>query len=86
MDRVTHGNGRYIVKLIGGAAVLSVAPGSENMNIGKRNVLATKKALWKRGVGALAEDTGGASSRSVRLDHGAILVEVTSAGKVVSRL
>ncbi len=86
MNKVTKSKGRYIVKIAGGAAVLSVSPGNESMNIGKRNILATKKALWKCGIGALAEDVGGSVSRSVRLDHGMVPVEITHGGKVISKL
>ena len=87
MNKLTNsGGGRYIVKLVGGAAVLTGSPANENMNIGKRNVLATKKALWKRGVGALAEDVGGSESRSVRLDFGKVPVEITHGGRVLSTL
>jgi chemotaxis protein CheD len=78
MDRLVGPNrGRYIVKLAGGAAVLSTKTElSETMNIGKRNVLAVKKALWKRGLGALAEDVGGEQSRSVSVAHGKQEVEI----------
>ena len=86
MNRITKSEGRYIVKLAGGAAVLSVSPANANMNIGKRNVLATKKALWKRGIGAVAEDVGGSESRSIRLDHGEVSVEITRGGKVISKI
>ncbi len=68
------GPGRVVIKLAGGAAVLQTA--GDFLNIGKRNVLATKKALWTRGLGALAEDTGGDQSRSVSAFHGSTTVEV----------
>lgn len=86
LNRLTKTEGRYIVKLVGGAAVLNVDPANDNMNIGKRNVLATKKALWQRGLGALAEDVGGNMSRSVTLEHGKVQLEVTQGGKVLKHI
>ena len=53
-----------IVKLAGGANVMDT---SNTFNIGKRNVLALKKTLWKFGLGAVAEDVGGEISRTVEV-------------------
>jgi chemotaxis protein CheD len=39
-------------------------------NIGKRNCLALRKALWKSGLVAHAEDTGGNVARTVRMEVG----------------
>ena len=36
-------------------------------DIGKRNLLAVKKILWKSSLGAVGEDTGGEISRTVSL-------------------
>lgn len=57
--------GKIIVKLAGGACV---ADKNKIFNIGKRNILATKKVLWKYRLGAIAEDVGGNHSRSVVVD------------------
>lgn len=51
-----------IVKLAGGA---NVADPNNTFNIGKRNVLAIKKVLWRYGLGPVAEDVGGSHSRTV---------------------
>ena len=40
---------------------------NQRFDIGKRNVLAIKKALWKRQLGTIAEDTGGEISRTVSI-------------------
>lgn len=56
---------RLVVKLIGGAAVFD---DNGIFNIGKRNLAAVKKLLWKAGVMVHAEDVGGTQSRTVRLD------------------
>jgi chemotaxis protein CheD len=56
---------KYLVKLVGGA---SVADPEGRFQIGKRNVLAIRKALWQLGMGPLAEEVGGHLSRSVAVD------------------
>ncbi len=50
------------VKLAGGAAVMD---SMGIFDIGKRNLLAAKRILWKSSLGAIAEDTGGEISRTV---------------------
>jgi len=46
------GAGRLVVKLAGGAAVLGAG---NAFNVGKRNLLAVRKALWERRLAPLAE-------------------------------
>jgi chemotaxis protein CheD len=58
---------RLIVTAAGGAEVLD--DGSV-FNIGKRNCLALRKALWKAGLVMRAEETGGTAARTVRLEVG----------------
>lgn len=56
---------RLVITLTGGAQVLD----SQGIfNIGKRNHLAARKALWKVGAMAAAEEVGGEVSRTVRLN------------------
>jgi len=50
------------VKLAGGASVMD---SGGFFDIGKRNILAVKRILWKSSLGPLAEDTGGNNSRTV---------------------
>lgn len=61
------------IKLVGGAAVME---DKGLFDIGKRNILAAKKILWKSSLGATAEDTGGEISRTVTLfvDTGGTLI------------
>ena len=70
-------NNDIIVKLAGGAEILEVI---EN-KIGKKNVLAVKKALWKYRLGPVSEDVGGVLSRtvSINLDEGSVII--TSPGR-----
>jgi len=56
---------RLTVRLAGGAQVLD----TQNVfDIGKRNYLAAKKALWKLGLFVSSEAVGGDRSRTVRLE------------------
>jgi len=51
-------------------------------NVGKRNCLALRKALWKFGLVAHAEDIGGTVVRTVRMEVGSGRVWLQSpAGK-----
>lgn len=52
------------VKLAGGASMMDP---SSFFDIGKRNVLAIKRVLWKSTLGPVAEDIGGDSSRTVTM-------------------
>ncbi len=72
-------NGRdYIIKLAGGAKVMD--PNS-TFNIGKRNVLAIKKILWQRRMGAVKEEVGGSISRTVAVHVDTGKVVLTSSGR-----
>ncbi len=52
------------VKLAGGASIMD----AEGLfDIGKRNVLAVKRILWRSTLGPLAEDVGGECSRTVTM-------------------
>ncbi|MDD4736463.1 MAG: chemotaxis protein CheD [Kiritimatiellae bacterium] len=67
-----------IVKLAGGAVIMDP---KNTFNIGKRNVLAIKKLLWERGMGARSEDVGANYSRSVSVSVDSGLVELYSPGR-----
>ncbi|PIE23084.1 MAG: chemotaxis protein CheD [Planctomycetota bacterium] len=69
---------RYIVKIVGGA---NVADPKNTFNIGKRNALAIRKALWAQGMGPSAEDIGGSLSRTVSLEVDTGIVFVSSPGR-----
>lgn len=71
---------RLIVKVVGGA---STGEGNQPdaFQVGKRNVLALKKLLWKNGVILRAEDVGGQRlSRTVFLQVGSGEVVVKTNG------
>ena len=59
--------GRLVVRAVGAAQVIE---GCGVFNIGKRNHQAMRRILWKAGVMIHREETGGNSSRTVRLEVG----------------
>ncbi len=68
---------RLRVWLAGGSAVMD---DRGVFNIGKRNQLAVRKALWKAGLMTLSEDLGGQGSRTVRLELASGTFWVRAAG------
>jgi chemotaxis protein CheD len=69
---------RLRVWLAGGSAVMD---DRGVFNIGKRNQLAVRKALWKAGLLTHGEDLGGQGSRTVRLELETGTFWVRAAGK-----
>ena len=61
------------IKLIGGSNIMD---SSRRFDIGKRNVLAIRKLLWKYQLGTIAEDIGGEISRtvSISVNSGEVLI------------
>jgi len=72
------GQKRLIVKLAGGASIMDP---NNTFNIGKRNLLAVKKTLWRYQLGAIAEDVGGTISRTVSIDIKTGKVILSSPGR-----
>ena len=66
-----------VIKLVGGA---DIDDARGTFHVGKRNVIAVKKALWRLGLGPRAEDVGGPQSRSVTVHHDGAKVAVTVLG------
>ena len=62
------------IKIAGGANIMDP---KGVFDIGKRNVLAAKKWLWKYTLGPIAEDIGGDISRTVSLiiDTGEVIIQ-----------
>lgn len=84
LAQLLHEMGRYgcqaqgmQVKVAGGA---SMKNGPSNFEIGKRNGLAIRKALWKAGLMLGAADLGGEAARTLCLDIETGLVTIKSAG------
>jgi chemotaxis protein CheD len=70
---------RLVVLAAGGAQIMN----DDGMfNIGKRNCLALRKALWKFGLVPHAEETGGTLARTVRMEVGTGRVWLQTPGGV----
>jgi chemotaxis protein CheD len=67
-----------VIKLAGGASIMD---DNGRFDIGKRNILAIRKLLWKIGLGTIAEDVGGSISRTVTVSVATGEVTLSSAGK-----
>ncbi len=69
---------RAQIKLAGGASIMDE---KKTFDIGRRNVIAVKRALWKSGLGAIAEDVGGNISRTVALEIDTGKIDLNNAQK-----
>lgn len=58
---------KLIIKLAGGSSIMDA---NRKFDIGKRNVIAIKRFLWKNGLGVVKEDVGGEISRTVAMEVG----------------
>lgn len=68
------------VALVGGAAVVD---GLTSFDIGRRNLLAVRRALWMAGIAPSVEEVDGTDSRSVSVDAhtGEVRVRTPSQGE-----
>ncbi len=72
---------RLVTKIAGGAHMAQLrGPGPSSLNIGERNISATKTLLKTHGLRWSGEDTGGGSGRTVRLWVSTGKVTVSTAG------
>lgn len=78
MKKKGAAKGSVWIKIAGGSNVLDP---KFVFDIGKRNTLAIKKYLWQIGMGPVAEDVGGDSSRTVTMNVSDGLVEINSGKK-----
>ena len=53
---------KLVIKIAGGSSIMDA---NRKFDIGKRNVIAIKRYLWKNGLGVVKEDVGGTISRTV---------------------
>jgi chemotaxis protein CheD len=81
MARMGARPGRLKARLVGGAAMFQtlMVPGS--LNMGARNINASRQALEDAGIPVVAEEVGGDYGRSVRFYVGAGKTTVSSVGK-----
>ncbi|MBU0517732.1 chemotaxis protein CheD [bacterium] len=78
MQKLGLTGGKIIVKLAGGASIMDP---NNTFNIGKRNILAVKKLLWKYRLGAVSEDLGDSISRTVSVEVDTGRVQISSPGR-----
>lgn len=74
-------NHEIIVKLAGGANVVNAI----SNDIGKKNVLAIKKALWRYRLGPIAEDIEGNYNRTVEVvvDSQALIITTPNGKRII---
>ena len=71
---------RTQVTLVGGAEISQEAPEGV-MNVGRRNILASRKMLWGNGVLIRTEDVGGRRARTVAMSMQDGRIVVNAAGE-----
>ena len=74
------------IKIAGGAQMVSGGSAAGVLNIGERNVVATKTALADLGLKLRGEDTGGTHGRTVRLYLNSGQLLVSTAGGISHEL
>jgi chemotaxis protein CheD len=78
MKRKNSNRNSIRIKVVGGSNIMDA---NNRFDIGKRNVLAIKKYLWKKQLGIIAEDIGGNISRTVSVSVATGKVTFSSKGK-----
>lgn len=71
------GAGSIQVRIAGGASVVEKL----TIDVGHRNVLSVRKALWSHGLVPVAEDVGGTESRTVSVDVPSGSVRIRTPGR-----
>lgn len=81
MQRRGASTGRMVARLAGGARMFSALL-SSGINMGQRNIEATRKALYRLAIPIVASDVGGEYGRSVRVvaSTGAMTVRSIAGG------
>lgn len=77
--------GRIRAKIVGGASMFTSLLSASGLQIGERNVVATRAALEHAGIPIIAQEVGGDYGRSVyfHVDDGRLVVKSLRAGHVV---
>lgn len=81
MERIGANRHRLIAKIAGGAQMFEIKSPNETFNIGKRNVLATRKVLETFNIQIVAEDTGSDYGRTIELFSNTGVLRVKSIAK-----
>lgn len=85
LERVGCKRSRLVVKLAGGAQLLSLPLNGHHWDIGERNVAAVKEALRRGGLTAIGADVGGVYGRTMRfsISDGGVVVSTVGRGEQV---
>lgn len=73
--------GRLVAKLAGGASMFSQLLPSGTIQMGERNVVASRDALRAAGIPVIREAVGGSVGRTVRFDIASGVVDIRSVGR-----
>lgn len=76
LERAGANRRKLRIKLAGGATIMDE---NRQFDIGRRNMIAIKRFLWKEGLGVLQEDVGGSISRTVSLSVATGTVTISNA-------
>ena len=74
---------RLTARLVGGASMFGNLSPSGAVQMGERNVVASRQVLEEQGITITAEDTGGTTGRSIRLQavDGALVIRTLATGE-----
>jgi chemotaxis protein CheD len=77
--------GEIVAKLVGGASMFTALLPANTLNIGERNLIATRAALAEAGIRIIGEDVGGEHGRNVRfhVESGVVGVHSIAKGDVI---
>ena len=85
MEKMGAKKSNITAKIAGGARMFSFVT-TDVMNVGDRNVVATKDVLKEHGIKLLKHDTGGNKGRTVEFETATGKVRIKSMGKEVKEL
>ncbi len=82
MDKYKVNRRNIVAKIAGGSQMFNFKTTSELLNIGCRNIEATKKSLLEHNIPLVAEDTGGNIGRTIEFDpcSGFLLIKTAKQG------
>lgn len=82
MERAGALKGRITAKMAGGAQMFGFKPENDIIQIGKKNIAATKEMLEKFAIRIVAEDTGGSYGRTIEFyaNDGSLLIKTIGQG------
>lgn len=85
MIKIGASKNRLIAKIAGGAQMFSISLKSDNLNIGKRNVIAVKDKLQEMRISIISEDVLGNFGRTIEFscNDGDLSIKTIGQGKKI---